>query len=478
MGIERARVGSFSLGAAVPRRMPRGTRPLRAAWLSIFLLSVAEAAIAQFRPLRFEDDFGTQRHSCTQNANSSASWKDLLVGDHLHVSIGGDMRWRYEYAANPRYGLEPQDPRGVVMHRGSLFADLSLGAHWRGFAQLASSFTNGRAAGPSPVDENRLDPTNLFAEWRTAENGGSAGVRVGVQELQFGSGRFIDAREGPNVRRSFDAVRAYVRSGIWHIDAFIAASRQNRPGSFDDARSQTQALRGVYATHAGGVTSWDIYALHYEDKVARYDQGVATERRWSLGIRVFGAKRSWDWNWEFAGQGGRFGSTHIRAWSLATDTGYTFAGVSGQPRVAMLLAVASGDKDPLDRRLGTFNPIYPRGNYFGDEATLGPRNFFNVHPALNLRIAPGLQLNTSLDFFWRYSVRDGVYAPNGMLSRAAGQSRARYVATIASVGGTWTLAPSWSSTAVLAYAKPGAFLRETGASDRLTFISLSLQYRF
>jgi hypothetical protein len=87
-------------------------------------------------------------------------------------------------------------------------------------------------------------------------------------------------------------------------------------------------------------------------------------------------------------------------------------------------------------------------------------------------------LTAGVDFFWRYSTRDGVYAPNGMLIRPAGDSRARYVATIASIAATRTLAPGWSSNAVVAYARPGAFLRETGATDALSFLSLSLQYRF
>jgi hypothetical protein len=329
------------------------------------------------------------------------------------------------------------------------------------------------------VDEDRLDPTNLFVEWRSANGGpGGVGLRAGIQELQFGSGRVIDAREGPNVRRSFDAVRAYAASGPWRVDAFAAAPRQNRQGNFDDARSQTQALRGLYATHTGGLTSWDLYLLHFEDRLARYGKAVAHERRWTLGARAFGARGAWDWNWEMAAQGGRYGVDGIRSWSLATDTGYTFAGVAGRPRAELLFAVASGDKDPGDRRLGTANPLYPRGNYFGDEATLGPRNFFNVHPALKLQPVQGLQLNASLDFFWRNSLRDGVYAPNGMLIRAAGDSRARYVATIASVGATRTFDPRWSATAVAAYARPGAFLRDTGAGETLSFVSLAVQYRF
>jgi hypothetical protein len=408
---------------------------VRAAWLCVPLLLAANAALAQFRPLRFDDDFSAQRQACAEN--NSACWKDRSIADDVRLSIGGDLRWRYEHTDNPRYGVDPQDRWGVLMQRGSVFADLRLGEHWRGFAQLSSSYTAGRAAGPSPVDEDRLDPTNLFLEWRSArDHEGGIGMRVGVQELQFGSGRVIDAREGPNVRRSFDAIRVYATSGPWRVDAFIAAPRQNRRGSFDDARSQSQALRGVYATHTGGITSWDVYALHYEDTAARFVQGVAHERRWSVGSRVYGGRQAWDWNGELIVQGGRFGDAAIRAWSLATDTGYTFDGAAGHPRAALLLAIASGDKDPHDDRLGTANPLYPRGNYFGDEATLGPRNFANIHPTLTLRPAPRVQLNASLDFFWRNSTRDGVYAPNGTLIRAAGDSRARYVATIASLGAT------------------------------------------
>ena len=451
---------------------------MRALLVALPLLLATSSALGQFLPLRYEDDFAAQRKACAGD-NQIACWKARPLMDGMRVSLGGDLRWRYEYIGNPGYGHDPQDRRGVWMQRHSVFADRRLGVNWRGFVQLATSKTNGRAAGPSPVDENKLDPTNLFAEWSGAVGRSrSMGVRVGIQELQFGSGRGIDAREGPNMRRSFEAVRAYVMGEHWRVDAFAAAPRDNRHGYFDDTRSQAQALRGVYATRTGTTMSWDLYALHYEDTTARYVQGVAHERRWSLGARVFGNRDAWDWNWEIILQGGHFGAATIRAWSLATESGYTFDAAAWQPRLVLRTAVASGDRDPDDDRLGTLNPMYPRGNYFGDEATLGPRNFFNIHPALFLQPTPQIELNASIDLFWRHSTRDGIYAPNGMLMRAPGDSRARYVATIASFGADWTPAPGWSLSLVFAYARPGAFLRETGSHDALNLTSLTLQYRF
>lgn len=62
------------------------------------------------------------------------------------------------------------------------------------------------------------------------------------------------------------------------------------------------------------------------------------------------------------------------SWTLASQTGFTFASLPWQPRIALSTNIASGDTDPDDADLGTFNPLYPRGNYFSEDAVLGPRN--------------------------------------------------------------------------------------------------------
>lgn len=76
------------------------------------------------------------------------------------------------------------------------------------FGQLTSALETGRAEGPSPVDEDELAWQNAFFDLSSSEwNGRTATARLGRQEIVFGSGRIVDVREGPNVRRTFDGGR-------------------------------------------------------------------------------------------------------------------------------------------------------------------------------------------------------------------------------------------------------------------------------
>ena len=42
------------------------------------------------------------------------------------------------------------------------------------------------------------------------------------------------------------------------------------------------------------------------------------------------------------------------------------------PRFALRASIISGDRDREDADLNTFNPFFPKGNYFGESSTLGP----------------------------------------------------------------------------------------------------------
>ena len=203
-----------------------------------------------------------------------------------------------------------------------------------------------------------------------------------------------------------------------------------------------------------------------------------------MGTRLWGRigeRKRWNLNLEGLFQFGSFGPGDIRAWTLASIVGHTFAGAPLSPRAALSANIASGDANPDDPDLQTFNPLFPRGNYFSGLALLGPYNFFNVHPFLTLTLDENLAFTTDVNFFWRYSREDGVYAPNGQLLRAStdgGGSDARYV------GATWSNTLEWSvtrhmtATAIYAHVFPGAFIRETGPHRDIDFVELTWQFIF
>jgi len=69
-------------------------------------------------------------------------------------------------------------------------------------------------------------------------------VRVGRQELQFGSSRLVSVRD-LNVRQSFDAVRGTVARAAWRLDGFASWPVTTRPNALDDATDGARRLWGV-----------------------------------------------------------------------------------------------------------------------------------------------------------------------------------------------------------------------------------------
>jgi hypothetical protein len=124
-------------------------------------------------------------------------------------------------------------------------------------------------------------------------------------------------------------------------------------------------------------------------------------------LRVETVRHEWDYNFEAVFQWGSFGSDEVFAWTAASDTGYTFRGIAGKPRVALRTDLISGDNDPNDNRLGTFNALFPRGSYFGEISLIGPANLIDVHPTLELHLTTAPTFTADWDFFRRFSTDDG-----------------------------------------------------------------------
>jgi hypothetical protein len=404
--------------------------------------------------------------------NESGAW---------YLSLGGEVRERYEYFSHPQWGAGPPGS-GYLLQRYFLHADLHMGDHLRIFNQLQSSFENGRDGGPRPVDKDELDLHQSFLEIKVNLGGdGLFVLRSGRQELSYGSSRIIAVREGPNVRRNFDGFRAMFRKRDIKIDAFAAKLVENKRYVFDDSTDNSHGLWGVYSVLPLPVIAKgniDLYYIGYYNREMRFDQGRAREIRHSVGTRLWRTAKPLDYDFEFTYQWGVFGHGNIQAWTVASDTGYTFKGLPLHPRLGLKANITSGDRDPNNPDLQTFNPLFPKAAYFSLNGLMGPLNHIDLNPLVRLHFTGGFSLTMNWDFFWRESTHDGVYANSLALVRSGKKSSARYVGNQPQAVLRWGIERHITFVAMYAHFSAGTFFKETGPAKDVDWMTTWLTYKF
>lgn len=458
--------------------MRRAGAALLAATLAVAPAPAAEPECPpKLTVLRYDEDYSYLKDPALRRD----PWDPLkfiaLIRDRSsYVSIGGELRGRYEYFSEVSWGAGPRDANGHWLQRAMLHTDWHLGRHMRLFGQVKTGSIAGREGGARPPDEDRLDLNQAFVEL----SADAWTLRPGRQELAFGSARLISNREGPNVHLTFDAVRLTGAGDGWRVDGLAARPVETSPGVFDDRTEDDRSLWGAYAVRnwPGGGLGTDLYYLGYANDFARFDEGRAREVRHSAGTRLWSRGRPFDYNFELVFQWGRFGSGAIRAWTAASDTGYTADDLPGSPRFGLRADATSGDRAAGDGRLETFNPLFPRGSYFGEIALIGPYNHIDAHPGVMWRLPRGLELTAECDFFWRQSRHDGVYSPAGALLRSGGRSRARYVGSQPSLMAEWKADRHLTLAAAFTRFFAGRFLEETAPGRDIDYASTWATYKF
>lgn len=403
--------------------------------------------------------------------------------DDWFMTIGGEAREVWEQIGNDNWGQQPFW-NGYLNQRYMPYFDVHYGRHVRTFVELKSGINSFRYGGPRPIDEKKLDFQAAFLQVGTALGQNFIELRVGRHELEYGSGRLIDVREGPNVRLSFAGFVVKSKIRRWLVDGFALRPDVDNPGFFDNIPNHGVGFWGVYAIRAlPHNTSLDLYYLGLDRKEATFERGTAQEVRHSLGGRIsrpIATERpGWDFDDEALWQFGSFGSDNIQAWTVATETGYRFTTVRLKPRVSAKADISSGDH-PNSPTLGTFNPLFPKGNYFGVLATTGPGpiNFIDVHPRVEVTFPYGVTGSFDWIVQWRESLDDGVYAVPGFLIRAADGSRARFVGNRPGTEIRWQKTRHLWFQADYGIFYAGSFLKQTQPGRNLNYWALWAGYKF
>lgn len=449
-------------------------------FLTICSLDGVSQNIPDFKQLRYEEDYTVLKKDSVSNWYKKMKYAAVPKNSNTYMSIGGDIRYQYFWFQNEAWGEAPKDKDGYIFTRYLAHADFHAGKHFRTFIQLQSSFANGMEKAPSPVDENQLDLHQAFFDVALPLKKHSLTVRVGRQELLYGSQRLVAVRDGPNNRHSFDATKLIYAHSNWKADLFFSHYVRSKQKIFDDGFNKNTRFWGVYIVKnkLPLLKNIDLYYFGLRKRNTTFDDGNGKELRHSIGGRIWSNKSNWRYDIEGVYQFGSFADKRIAAWTFSVNTGYRFSAVKFKPEPGLKTEFISGDNQYDDNRLQTFNPLFPRGGYFGLVSLIGPSNLFDIHPSLAFELTRKLFLNMDYDIFWRYSENDGIYGPNVALIYSGKNNAHKYIGRQFSTDLVYTPNNFLYFRCEFTWFKAGDFLKAASPGKNILFTAITTQLKF
>ena len=479
---------SENMKASIPRVNRSAQLLLVAFTLSLALGAAAQESVTQpFPSTPPSDTDWTYYCDPSHKVEITDQWKCIggKTGSKQQVSLSGELRARGEYFDHLKLG-ESSPSSGYLLQRYILNSDVVLGDNVRLFTSLESGLEDGRVGGPRPsVDEDRLFFHQGFLQLRSRREHPIVDLRIGREELTFGSGRLISSRELPNLQQNFDGARLLVSPASWQVNIFALKPSENNHGIFDDYPDHTFSVWGIYATrhpNREDAATLDIYYLGIDHKRSTFQAGSGREQRQTVGVRLAGTRGHWDHDSEAMFQFGTFAGRPIRAWTVTSNSGYTIGSRRGKEidyRLGFDGSLASGNHNPTKGTFGTFNALFPVGAYFGEANFIGPYNIQVIRPSLRVTMPHRrIVIWPNVEMLWRQSRQDGIYSIPAALVQAGSAADALYIGCQADLNIQWKQDRHLTWAVDGAHLFSGAFLHQTTSGKSVNFFAPSVSYRF
>lgn len=436
--------------------------------------------IPAFKPLRYDEEYTFLKNDSTKDWYKKMKFSPLSKNRKNYISFGGEARFQYFYSKNENWGDAVKDNDGYVLSRYLFNADIHAENHFRTFIQLQSSVSGSRVDA-SPVDDNPLELQQAFIDINSnTDNKSKITFRIGRQELLYGSQRLVSVRDGPNSRQAFDAVKSMLNSGNYKVDLFYSHYVGSRKGIFDDGFNKKTKLWGIYIVRkkVPAVKNIDLYYFGLWKRNTMFNDGAGKELRHSIGSRLWGKINNWQYDAEALYQFGKFTRKNISAWTASLNASYKFSTNKLKPVLGLKTELISGDKQKGDDKLHTFNPLFPRGAYFGLAALIGPANLVDIHPSLSLTLSEKMNFDIDYDIFWRYSHQDGIYAVNVSLIYPDANNKEKHIGRQLTVAVTYRPNTFLYFRSEFTWFDAGDYLMIAGAGNDIIFTGITGQLKF
>jgi len=437
----------------------------------------------KYLDLRYDEDFSyLDGGPDSYRYDVFDSLKNIRLGEDWRLSLGGEFRFRMESETNLSFGATEPANDTFQHYRFFLHGDLKYRHVFRVFVQGVEAFDEDRDLALRPLDENRWDLHQLFFDVRLLGESSPWTVRVGRQELNYGNQRLVSPLDWATARRRFDGVKLFARTEAWDVEVFyvkpVLVQRKQR-----DRYDEDFDFYGVYATIKSIPRhKVDIYffAVDNTADLRNPNSRSGDKSTYTLGTRFSGNTAAFDYEAELAGQWGHWAGDTVEAWMVAVDGGYTFDDPH-KPRFGVGFDWATGDEDPTDSRVQTFDQLFPLGHkYLGYLDLVGRQNVIAANASISFWPIPEtVRAAVAWHYFWLDHESDALYNAAGVPTRrdATGNS-GREVGSELDVTASWQMDIHSSFLAGWSHLWDADFIHDTGVSEDadLFYIQYSLKF--
>lgn len=404
-----------------------------------------------------------------------------LNGDEALLKMGFESRYRFEYRDDFNLSDAAYEDDAVSLFRNRLNADLTVSPGgsrrvYRLFAegQGAQSFAqNGLNKANNFV--NQIDLRQLFLEIKNPLFEIPLTLKAGRQELAYGDERFVGPLNWTNTARVFDAVKVICTPWEWlQLDGFFSQVVRNEEKRADKTVHDDN-FYGVYAAYKKikdhTLDTFLFIRNNQDESLVSERAGKRGDlREYTFGNRFKGKVKAVDYGTEYAVQLGRRAHDEIEAWAFHQELGYTFLSVPAAPRFYGEFNHASGDRNPNDGIVNTFDNLFPTNhNKYGLIDFVSLKNINDFMLGASAKPHSKIQIASEFHWFFLDAKESPWFNASGGVFRAANANADTQLGEELDLYATCAIHKYISLLIGYSHFFAGPFARDTGASDDANF---------
>jgi hypothetical protein len=406
------------------------------------------------------------------------------------------------------------------LQRARLGLKVNVSDWVRLYAQVQDSreINSNRADVPGLLGAEGDDAFDLRQAWVEIGNPKAfpLSLRAGRQLLSYGDEWLVGSFDWNNIGRTFDAVKLRREQQGWWAEGFASSVVVPERGSYNQSdffngneTDRGQIFSGLYVSSSIiPVQATDFYVFHlHENDSDRYQPNDRGDSNFfTIGTRIASKPGAFaphteslskdgkavveasarpvglDYNAEFAFQTGSVRGQDLTAFAAHGALGYTFDH-EWLPRVAVGYSFATGDDDPRDREIQTFQNLFPTNHkFYGQMDLFAWQNLHDLE--INFKVQPLRQVTVRADYhvFWLETTEDAWYRANGIVTvrplNEAARSASNFAGSEVDFLFTWQVTKAMQLEGGYSHFFAGDYLRDTGPGDDADFGYLQAKFTF